>query len=47
MEPSAGEFFGSFKSGPGVNIDDPMLIAKATGRELARVMAAGKVSIDM
>ena len=41
------EFFGSFQEGAGLFIDDPTLIAKATGREITRVKASGKVTITM
>lgn len=41
------EFFGSFKEGSGLFIDDPELISKAVGREFSRVNSAGKVTISM
>lgn len=41
------EFFGSFKEGSGLFIDDPEMIAKATGREVSRVKAGGKVTVTM
>ena len=41
------EFFGSFKEGKGLYIDNPELIAKAHGRDVSRVKAAGKVTVTM
>ena len=41
------EFFGIFKDGNGMLIDDPELIAKAQGREVARVKAGGKVTLSI
>ena len=40
------EFFGSFKLGSGLFIEDPMLIAKAHGRDHTRVKAGGKVTVS-
>ena len=39
------EFFGSFKEGSGLFIEDPMIIAKAHGRDHTRVKAGGKVTV--
>jgi hypothetical protein len=44
---SCSEFFGQFQAGPGVNIENPELIAKAVGREITRVKAGGKVTVDL
>ena len=44
---SCTEFFGIFKDGSGMLIDDPELIAKAQGREIARVKAGGKVTLTI
>ena len=41
------EFFGIFKDGNGMVIDDPELIAKGSGREIARVKAGGKVKVSI
>jgi hypothetical protein len=41
------EFFGVFKDGNGMLIDDPELIARAQGREVARVKAGGKVTLSI
>ena len=41
------EFFGVFKDGDGLMIDDPELIARAQGREVARVKAGGKVTLSI
>ena len=41
------EFFGVFKEGDGIDIDDPELIARAQGREIARVKAGGKVTLSI
>ena len=41
------EFFGRFREGTGLFIDDPELIAKAQGREISRVKAGGKVTFSM
>jgi len=41
------EFFGHFREGTGLFIDDPELIAKAQGREISRVKAGGKVTFTM
>ena len=41
------EFLGCYREGGGVFIDAPELIAKAEGREVSRVKAAGKVTITM
>ena len=47
VENSFYEFFGKFEAGAGVNIDNPELIAKAVGREITRVKAGGKVTVDL
>lgn len=41
------EFFGIFKEGNGMLIDDAELIAKAQGREVARVKAGGQVTLSI
>ena len=41
------EFFNNFKEGKGLFIDNPEHIAKAQGREVSRVKAAGKVLVTM
>jgi B9 domain-containing protein 1 len=41
------EFFGVFSDGNGMVIDDPALIAKGQGREVARVKAGGKVTVSI
>ena len=41
------EFFGVFKPSEGMVIDDPEMIAKAYGREVARVGAGGKVTVTI
>jgi B9 domain-containing protein 1 len=41
------EFFGIFKEGSGVHIDQPELIANAVGRDVSRVKAGGKLKISM
>ena len=39
------EFFGSFQEGSGLAVEDPLLIAKAHGRDHTRVKAGGKVTV--
>ena len=41
------EFLGCYREGGGIHIDAPELIAKAEGREVSRVKAAGKVTITL
>lgn len=41
------EFFGCYKEGGGLFINQPELIAKAEGREVSRVKAGGKVTVTM
>jgi len=41
------EFFGIFKEGNSMLIDDPTLIARAQGREVARVKAGGTVKLTI
>lgn len=41
------EFFGLFREGNGMLIDDAELIARASGREVARVKAGGKVTLSI
>ena len=41
------EFFGKFKEGQGLFIDDPTLVSNAVGREVSRVKAAGIVTISI
>ena len=41
------EFFGVFKESNGMVIDDPELIAKGQGREIARVKAGGKITVSI
>ena len=47
VAPSNKEFFGSFTPGPAHSIEDPKLVAKAAGREVARVKAGGSITIDI
>eukprot|EP00347_Sterkiella_histriomuscorum_P015246 403357756 len=44
---SCTEFLGLFREGGGLQIDQPDLIANAEGREVSRVKAGGKVTINM
>ncbi len=44
---SCAEFFGIFKEGTGIQIDQPELIANAEGREVSRVKAGGRVTLNM
>ena len=41
------EFFGCYKEGGGLFIDQPELIARAEGREVSRVKAGGKIMVTM
>ena len=44
---SCTEFMGWFREGGGVQIDQPELIANAEGREVSRVKAGGKITVNM
>ena len=44
---SCHEFFGLFKEGEGLFIDDPSLVSKAVGREVSRVKGGGKISLTI